>query len=164
MKTETDVKAGFENFVLPPLYYPFPSAVNPHAEAAEQHSLEWGLRFQIITPATQSHFRASQIGWFTASLFPKASREALLAASDWNTWFCLQDDLTDESSLGWELASLTALDARFIEVLEGQPTTAADGPLTHALADGRCAPNMGCRSGLQSSAPQRCTMMRCALF
>src|SRR5262245_12447502 len=83
-----------ENFVLPQLYCPFPSAVNPHAEAAGQHSLEWGQRFQIITPAVQKYFCETNIGLFTARLFPKASREALMVASDYHTWFFLKDDQT----------------------------------------------------------------------
>jgi hypothetical protein len=132
MKIKTNVG---ENFVLPPLYYPFPSAVNPHAEAAEQHSLVWAERFGIITPAAYQRFLASNFGSFAARTYPTAPREELLIISDWSAWGFLKDDQTDEGEMGRRPEELAALHARFLAVLESDRSTGHDAPLTHALAD-----------------------------
>src|SRR5262249_18972789 len=160
MKNMTNVKAEFEtdkscglnhnqtmarnskskpnviaNFVLPSLYCPFPSAVNPHAEAAERHTLAWAERFGIITPGAYRRFCASNFGSFAARVYPTAPPEELLIASDWSTWLFLKDDQTDEGELGQRPEELTALHARFLAALEGARVNSYDAPLTHALAE-----------------------------
>ncbi len=132
MKTKPNI---IENFVLPPLYCPFPSVVNPHAEAAEQHSLAWAKRFGIITPAAYQRFRASNFGSFAAHTYPTAPREELLIIADWSAWGFLKDDQTDEGEIGHRPEELAALHARFLAVLEGDRITSHDAPLTRALAD-----------------------------
>ncbi len=120
-----------EHYVLPPLYCPFPSAINPHAEAAERHSLAWAERFGIITPAGHQQLGAARFGSLAALTYPAAPREELLIVSDWLVWVFLKDD--DE--LDQRPADLAALHARFLAVLEGDYPTGHDVPLTHALAD-----------------------------
>lgn len=135
MKTMSTAQAGFENFVLPPLYCPFPSAVNPHAEAIEHHTLAWAKRFGIITPSSYRRFCASSFGAFAARVYPTAPREELMIASDWSAWLFMKDDQTDEGELGRRPEELAALHARFLAALEGERLTDRDVPLTHALAE-----------------------------
>ncbi len=143
-----------ENFVLPPLYYPFPSAVNPHAEAAEQHSLAWAERCGIITPAAYQRFCASNFGSFAAHTYPTAPREELLIISDWSAWGFLKDDQTDEGEMGQRPEELAALHARFLAVLEGDYPTGHDIPLTHALAE------VGQRLRRKLTADQMCLFIQ----
>src|SRR5262249_10522579 len=120
-----------ENFVLPQLYCPFPSVVNPHAEAAERHSLAWALRFGIIKPAAYHQLSASNFGSLAALTYPAAHREELLIVSDWLVWVFLKDD----QELGSRPEELAALHSRFLSVLEGDNPTGQDVPFIHALAD-----------------------------
>jgi 5-epi-alpha-selinene synthase len=120
-----------ESFVLPQLYCPFPSAVNPHAEAAEQHSLRWAQLFGIVTPAACQRLRASNFGALAARTYPAAPREELLIVSDWLVWVFLKDD----QELSCRPEELAAIHARFLAILEGDYPTGQDASFIHALAD-----------------------------
>jgi 5-epi-alpha-selinene synthase len=120
-----------EHFVLPRLYCPFPSTVNPHAEAAERHSLAWAQLFGIVTPVAYQRLRASNFGILAARTYPVAPCDELLIVSDWLVWVFLKDD----QELGCRPEELAALHARFLTVLEGDNPTSQDVPFIHALAD-----------------------------
>ncbi len=128
LKFKTKVQ---EHFVLPLLYCPIPSAINPHAEAAEQHSLAWAKRFGIITPAAYQRLCAANFGILAARTYPTAPREELLIVSDWLVWVFLKDD----QELGQRTEDLAALHAKFLSILEGADPTGRDVPFIHALAD-----------------------------
>jgi Terpene synthase family 2, C-terminal metal binding len=124
-----------EKIIFPPLYCPFPAAINPHAEEAERHSLAWARRFGVIKPAAYRRYCASNFGRFMARTYPTAPRQDLLIASDWNVWLFIRDDQTDEGEMSRNPGELAEMDTRFLAVLEGDLPTGADRPLAHALAD-----------------------------
>lgn len=70
------------NIKLPVLCCPFPSAINPHCEAAYQHTLEWVSSFNLLEElACQSLFSANFYG-LIARVYPHTSLKALEISTD----------------------------------------------------------------------------------
>lgn len=125
-----------EQFVVPELYCPFPPALNQHAETVDQQSIEWALRFNLLSEeCTLKRVRATRIGWLIARAYTGTPLLELQLLCDWTTWLFLQDDQCDELGVGKDPVSLAAMHSRSLAVLRGAPLVAADRPLTHALAD-----------------------------
>jgi hypothetical protein len=121
---------------IPELYCPFPSAVNSHAEAVNQHTLAWVRRFNLVPNENDfSQLIASKFGWLAARAYPNAALDELRIVSDWNTWLFIRDDQCDESGLGHDPASLAKRHDRLLEILAGCAPTLRDSPLAHALYD-----------------------------
>ena len=107
-----------EHLVIPRLYCPFPSAVSPHLEAVNEHTLTWVRRFGLVQ---EEHafvrLRDSRFPSLVARAYPRAPSDRLAVISDWNTWLFLLDDECDEAGLGRKPDRLAALHARCLDVL-----------------------------------------------
>lgn len=122
--------------VSPKLYCPFPSAVNPHAEAVNQHTLAWVKEFNLVPDENDfEHLKKSKFGWLAARAYPNAPLEELKIVSDWNTWLFIRDDQCDESELGKKPALLSVIHADLLEILKGRAPERHDSALARALSD-----------------------------
>ena len=121
---------------FPKLYCPFPSYVNQHAEAVDNHILEWVNKFNLVT--NHEHFerlRKSKFGRLAARAYPDAPLEELKIVAVWNTWLFIRDDLCDESGLGKNPDLLSEVHDELLEVLKGRAPQEYDSALSHALFD-----------------------------
>lgn len=122
--------------MLPHFHCPFPSLVNPYAEVADRHTLDWVKRFDLV-PCEREYQRlmASKFGGLAARAYPNAALEELQLASDWNTWLFIRDDDCDETGLGRDPAKLAQVHERLAEILLGDELSRSDLPLVHGLFD-----------------------------
>lgn len=121
---------------MPEFYCPFPSAVNRHAEAVNQHTLAWVQRFNLVPNDVDfNRLIASKFGWLAARAYPNAPLEELGIVSDWNTWLFIRDDQCDESGIGKDPTLLAGLHDNLLEILTGRKPGRQDPPLAHALHD-----------------------------
>lgn len=121
---------------LPKLYCPFPSAVNQHAEAVNEHTLAWVKAFNLAPDEDEfDHLKKSKFGCLAARAYPNAPLEELKIVSDWNTWLFIRDDQCDESGLGKNPLLLSKMHADLLEILKGCRPEQSDSALAHALYD-----------------------------
>lgn len=122
--------------VLPSLYCPFPSRLNTLVEIAEQHTIEWVQRFELVTDDTAlERFKAAKFAWLAARAYPTAPLEALLLVADWNVWLFIHDDQCDEAGIGKQPAQLAHLYKRLRDILCGALPPATDTALVYGLYD-----------------------------
>jgi 5-epi-alpha-selinene synthase len=125
-----------EPIVYPSLSCPFPSAINPHAEQAQQATVAWARRFCLLQrDAAFQRLNRLQYGMLMARAYPCAPREALQIVTDWSTWLFLLDDQCDEAGIGQDPEQLMYLHTRLISVLRGEPADRDEGPFVHSLYD-----------------------------
>lgn len=125
-----------EHWVLPELYCPFPSTINPYTASVEQRTLAWADQQGLLTdPHTRKRLERAQIGGLIARTHPEGAGDVLQLLTDWYTWLFLQDDECDETELGRDPVALAELHNRFLAVLKGERLRKTDRPLTRALHD-----------------------------
>jgi Terpene synthase family 2, C-terminal metal binding len=125
-----------EAIVYPPLSYPFPSAINPHANQAQQATIAWARRLRLLQRDTAyRRLNRVQYGMLMARAYPSATLEALQIVTDWSTWLFLQDDQCDEAGIGQDPEQLAGLHTRLLDVLSGVPPRRHEEPLVHGLWD-----------------------------
>jgi 5-epi-alpha-selinene synthase len=123
-------------FTIPELYCPFPSAVNPHADEVNRHTVEWMRRFRLVADEPEhGKIHAVNIGRLAGRFHPEAPRDALQLVSDWYAWMFLQDDRRDESEIGEQPGRLAAVDTTYLDILRGEEPVEERDPLAHALWD-----------------------------
>lgn len=134
--TVPNLRAELDRIILPELFCPFPSALNPAVEAVERHTNEWVRRFNLLPgEGAYRHFGAMRIGWLVARAYPNTALEQLQFLSDWTAWLFIQDDQCDELRIGKQPEELANIHAHFIDILSGMPPYNQDSPLAHALRD-----------------------------
>ncbi|MDQ3583609.1 MAG: hypothetical protein M3495_19275 [Pseudomonadota bacterium] len=107
-----------EPLLVPRLYCPIPSAVSPHLEAVNEHTLAWARRFGLVQEEQAFvRLRDSKFPSLIARAYPLAPRDRLDVISDWNTWLFLLDDECDEAGLGRKPDRLVTLHDRCLDVL-----------------------------------------------
>jgi hypothetical protein len=125
------------NTITPPEFYcPFPSRLNPHAEDANNHTLAWVRRFNLISDDREwQRLETSKFSWLAARAYPDAPLDGLNIVSDWNTWLFIRDDQCDESGFGRNPDKLAQFHERLTQILTGFEPDETDRPLTRALHD-----------------------------
>jgi 5-epi-alpha-selinene synthase len=115
------------------LFCPFEAGLNPHVDAVQEASLEWCLRFGIVSEGKAlAHLAKSKVGWLVARAFFQGAREPLQIASDWTHLFCLLDDRAEKFTCTVELSGfLSALSESF----ESGHSTLPGEPFADALLD-----------------------------
>jgi hypothetical protein len=109
-----------EDFVIPPLYCPFPPEVNPHVEAVHEHMLAWARRLGLVKDERAiARLRDAKIGSLVARAYPHSPRDPLAILGDLHTWLFMLDDECDEAGIGKRPQRLAALHAQCLEVLSG---------------------------------------------
>lgn len=125
-----------QNFTIPSIYCPFPSAISPYAEKIHRHTLDWVRQFDLVTSEQAfKRLRASRFGRLAARAYPNALPDRLEIVSDWNTWLFILDDQCDEWGLGKHPEQLATLHARCLEILSGSLPGSEDATLVYALHD-----------------------------
>ena len=125
-----------ETATLPRLYYPFSPAINTHADAIHETTLDWLGRFDVFQDdVAYNAFYSSHIGRLAARFHPYAPQNVLQLVSDWYAWMFLKDDQRDESEFGKHPELLAIANNRYLEILKGANLEAGEQPLTHALKD-----------------------------
>jgi len=120
----------------PKLDCPFPSAINQHAEAVNNHTLNWVKKFDLVLDEDNfQRLQKSKFGRLAARAYPNAPLEELKIVSDWNTWLFIRDDQCDESGLGKDPIRLSGVHAELLEILLGRAPEQYDSALGHALYD-----------------------------
>lgn len=130
------------SIILPKrLYCPFPSRINSHVIAAEQHTIHWIRKFRLLHSEEQlQHYRRQGYAYMVARMFPNAGEETLFAYSDLNTLLFLVDDYLDQQdamvSGGHDSISVEKFSKHFVAILE-EPAIGHNSqePVFAALAD-----------------------------
>ncbi|QIR39777.1 terpene synthase family protein [Tolypothrix sp. PCC 7910] len=123
-----------EKFVLPNLYCPFPTRINPHVEVLADYSMEWVLRYKLMDrESLYQKFSKAKFYLLTAGAYPDCPLEELKIANDVISWLFIWDDQCDVSDLGKKPELVKSLCNRFIEILNGAELTPDDLPLGFAL-------------------------------
>src|SRR6266496_3313000 len=121
---------------LPSLYCPFPQALSPYVEDAEQHTTAWVRALNLLPDATAfRRFCMARFGSLAAATHPRASRPALYLTADWCSWLFILDDQCDESGLGVRPDTLAALHSRLVAILRGAEPSSHDTALAHGFYD-----------------------------
>ncbi len=125
-----------ESLIKPPLHCPIPSAVNPHVEAIQRHSLDWVRAFQLVQGDTAlERFAASKFGWLAARAYPDAGLDEACIVVDWNVWLFMLDDQCDEGGIGKDPDRLQAYFAILQAILRDPDVAPCPGPLEQSLRD-----------------------------
>ncbi|MGR9053811.1 MAG: terpene synthase family protein, partial [Gammaproteobacteria bacterium] len=86
-------------FQLPEFYLPHPARLNPHLEAARQHSKAWAYEMGILETETEGKpiwteaiFDADDYALLCAYTHPEAPEDELNLITDWYVWVFYFDD------------------------------------------------------------------------
>ena len=126
-----------ERFVMPDLYCPFTPAINEHAEAVKESTVQLALTFGLLPDERSVRtFRAAAIGHLAARTHSHLGLEELSLISDWYSWLFFRDDQRDEGTeVGRSPGELSSLDRRLLTILEGANVSADDEPMAGAMLD-----------------------------
>lgn len=123
------------NIQMPAIRYPFPSRINQHAEAAQQHITAWVQEMGLLnTEKAWQRFHKAKFAYLVARAFPDAALHELCLIADFNTWLFILDDKCDEAAEGRKSDYLRSIMAGLTDILqtnaycrpgEGQPLSAA---------------------------------------
>ena len=90
--------------IIPDIFCPFPSQMNPHVESAKQQLLEWVHEFGLVQKETaRQRFLRADFAAFASCTYPTASREHIALISDWFAWLFLVDHQLDDGVVGRNL-------------------------------------------------------------
>jgi hypothetical protein len=119
---------------LSALEFPFPAAINPLTQRAQEHTREWTYRFGLIRGATAvRRFKLLRSGYLGGRTYPRVPFEGLALATDWISWLFQLDDHLDELPPGLLAATTDDLPGQITAALRpGEPF--ADTPVSRALA------------------------------
>lgn len=122
----------------PEFHIPFPLAINPYADRAEQHGREFVRRFDLVlTDDAKRHFDESLLGILVSSACPRADRVTLELLADWMACNLVLDDLFDETEIGMDPIRLRKLCDQVVAWLPatGPVANHDDSPFARAYAD-----------------------------
>lgn len=114
---------------------PFPSALNPHVEAASCESFIWLEQSGMLTQrATIDKLRRAKTGWLVARTNPLVSHKMLRLLTDWYNWlFAFDDGFCERSETGGRAAPLVLMLPRLLRVLDGDDASCSADPFARAL-------------------------------
>ncbi|MEV6400741.1 terpene synthase family protein [Streptomyces sp. NPDC051907] len=82
-------------FVLPDFYVPYPARLNPHVEAARQHTKQWARHMGMLEGSgvwEESDLDAHDYALLCSYTHPDCDAEALSLVTDWYVWVFFFDD------------------------------------------------------------------------
>jgi len=120
----------------PNLLCPFPTAINPHAQAVQSATAAWAAQIGLLTSNRSiQRFERAQYGILMARAYPTARMTELQVITDWNTWLFAVDDAADESGLGRDATRLTGYLNQLSGILHGAPLGDERSPVFLGAAD-----------------------------
>ncbi|WP_280719559.1 family 2 encapsulin nanocompartment cargo protein terpene cyclase [Kitasatospora sp. MAP5-34] len=138
-------------FKLPEFYMPYPARLNPHLEAAREHSKAWARDFRMIEGSgiwDEHDFDSHDYALLCAYTHPDCSSEELALITDWYVWvFFFDDHFLDIFKRTLDTAGAKAYLDRlpaFMPLRPGSAVPAATNPVEAGLADlwARTVPGM----------------------
>ena len=125
------------NIKFPVLYCPFHPAINPHCDAAYQHTLNWMRSFNFATD--KSVYQTLLVGKFhvlVARAYPYASLEDMEIITDLMFWSFFIDEQFEKAGISKQLEILEPLQARLVEIMKKDAElTDVDTPTVRAWGD-----------------------------
>lgn len=126
------------NIKFPILYCPFDSAaINPHCNAAYQHTLDWMRSFNFATD--KSAYQSLLVGKLhilAARAYPHASFEDMKIITNFIFWNFVIDDQFEDAGISKQLEILEPLRARLVEIMKKDAElTNIDTPTVRAWKD-----------------------------
>jgi len=120
------------------IHCPYPTALNPNAEDAHLHSVEWVRASGLVTqPAMFRRLRDSRMADMVSRFYPGGGQEELRVAAEFVCWAFLLDDSCDESSIGKDPERWGRILDRYAAVVDGAPLEPGDSPMSRALHEVR---------------------------
>jgi hypothetical protein len=130
------------HIIVPRLNCPFPTAINPYVEEANNHTVQWLRQFNLVSSENMlDYYLKEKYSWMVARMFPNAPYDKLCLLSDINTLLFLLDDVFDHFTENEELSlsgnKLPSFMTAFIEVLANYKTCNLEehGPVFAALSN-----------------------------
>jgi len=126
------------NIKFPVLYCPFhPAAINPHYDAAYQHTLNWMRSFNFATDKfVYQGLLAGKFHVLIARAYPYISFEDLKIITNFVFWHFFIDDQFEKPGISKQLEILELLKARLVEIMKKDAElTEIDPPTVRALGD-----------------------------
>lgn len=120
------------------LYCPFESRLHPGVHIAEQHTLTWMKKFNLLSgPDQELYYRQQGFPYMVSRMFPEAPQPVLNAICDINTLLFLVDDFLDQASEVAECSSQTGNVAhKIVEVMmDTSVGHVSFEPIARALAE-----------------------------
>lgn len=125
-----------DHLVMPELFCPFPSVINPHIETVQHQTIAWASRFRLIdSPQLQHRHNQAQFSRVVGRAYPNAAPADLRLVCDWNTALFVWDDCCDEAQLGRHPELLRARGSQLLDVLLGTAPSDPEDNLIQALAN-----------------------------
>lgn len=102
---------------FPRIQYPFPSRINPHVHAAQEHIQQWVEHYGLLsTEKAKTRFSKARFAWLAARAFPDAALHELCIIADFNTWLFILDDQCDEAEAGKKSVFLKSVMADLMSI------------------------------------------------
>jgi Terpene synthase family 2, C-terminal metal binding len=122
---------------LPMIYCPFPSAISPHVEAVNAHTLAWATRLGLVKEEEDAirHLSRSRFAWLTARVYPLAGLDELKLLNDWAIWLLLFDDQFDEGPAGKQPECVRSILNDYLAICSHPTTVVSPSPAAAALGD-----------------------------
>ncbi|MFI1104382.1 hypothetical protein [Streptomyces melanogenes] len=111
-------------------------SVSPAADRANTHVLAWARELGLVRSDAAEHRLASvRLGDFAARVYPTATVEDLLLATDWIAWLDFLDDQNDDRRTALDPQGFDSFLAGVADVASTGIRRPATGPIGDALAD-----------------------------
>ena len=129
-----------EQIILPTIYCPFPSQINPLVESTHTQSLAWAQHFQLVQrEKALKRFNACRFAWLTDRVHPTANGPELTLVNEWLVWLFMLDDQFDDGSLRKQPERMQQIMREFAHSLSlsmpDQEVVSSSNPLSRALLD-----------------------------
>jgi hypothetical protein len=129
-----------KNLMIPRLYCPFDSEINPHVEALKKSSDQWVINFELFSKEGIVKYHSDNYSYFTARFYPRTDYHRLSVANDLITLLFMVDDLIDSPFIQSRLEKETALRKfieRFLVIIKQkeEPGFIDENPIFSALKD-----------------------------
>jgi hypothetical protein len=129
-----------KNLMIPRLYCPFNSEINPHVEALKKSSDQWAINFELFSKEGIVKYHSDNYSYFTARFYPRTDYHRLSVANDLITLLFMVDDLIDSPFIQSRLEKETALRKfieRFLVIIKQkeEPGFIDENPIFSALKD-----------------------------
>lgn len=125
--------------IIPRLYCPFVSDINPHTDTALQHTNEWVTKFELYSEKVFGKYLEDNTSYLTGRFYPGADREQLCIANDLFALLFIVDDLLDNQLEKAKLIQKEEALLRFIDevaaITNDNKSYQGDFPVLNALSD-----------------------------
>lgn len=121
-----------EHYVLPTVYCPFPTLLNPYVEVVHERSLMHVQAMRLIQQeAAVRRFTKMRVAWLAAGVHPTTGLDELTWVNDWLVWLFMFDDQFDEGVIGTQPERIISVAAELLAITDDMPIISS--PIAAAL-------------------------------